>query len=287
MFHDIPEPMLRAHGAARGAWTRATARTVRRGSSACGRCRARSAGSWRSSRPARRPGAGSRSAPAPATRRCGWRSPCRETGRRVTTFEVLDAKAALARETFALAGVEDVVEFVHADVRDHLARHGRHLLLLPRLREGGLRRALRGRRAASSCPAACSSPTTPSASRTCCSRCSTARSPTSASTRSSCRSSPASSSAGSASDDVRRGAVGRVPEARRTSRTGDTYSAWHFCDNQADADELASSSSPGASGPRPAPSGPTRPRTSRSRSRRLQRHHGLERRGARVIRTSP
>ena len=45
---------------------------------------------------------------------------CRETGRRLTTFEVLDAKAALARETFALAGVEDVVEFVHADVRDHL-----------------------------------------------------------------------------------------------------------------------------------------------------------------------
>jgi caffeoyl-CoA O-methyltransferase len=44
----------------------------------------------------------------------------RETGRRVTTFELLDAKAALARETFALAGVEDVVEPVHADVREHL-----------------------------------------------------------------------------------------------------------------------------------------------------------------------
>jgi predicted O-methyltransferase YrrM len=47
---------------------------------------------------------------------------CREVGARVTTFEVLDAKAALARETFALAGVDDVVEFVHADVREHLAR---------------------------------------------------------------------------------------------------------------------------------------------------------------------
>jgi len=46
---------------------------------------------------------------------------CREVGARVTTFEVLDAKAALARETFALAGVDDVVEFVHADVREHLA----------------------------------------------------------------------------------------------------------------------------------------------------------------------
>ena len=42
---------------------------------------------------------------------------CREAGRRVTTFEVLDAKAALARETFALTGVDDVVElFVHGDV---------------------------------------------------------------------------------------------------------------------------------------------------------------------------
>jgi caffeoyl-CoA O-methyltransferase len=46
---------------------------------------------------------------------------CRETGRRVTTFEVLAAKVALARETFALSGVEDVVDAVHADVRDHLA----------------------------------------------------------------------------------------------------------------------------------------------------------------------
>ena len=46
---------------------------------------------------------------------------CREAGRRVTTFEMLDAKAALARETFALTGVEDVVDFVHGDVRDHLA----------------------------------------------------------------------------------------------------------------------------------------------------------------------
>src|SRR5512140_2267487 len=35
----------------------------------------------------------------------------RETGRRVTTFEILEAKARLARETFAVAQVEDVVEF--------------------------------------------------------------------------------------------------------------------------------------------------------------------------------
>ena len=41
----------------------------------------------------------------------------RETGRRVTTFEILEWKVELARETFAAAQVEDVVELVHADVR--------------------------------------------------------------------------------------------------------------------------------------------------------------------------
>ena len=45
---------------------------------------------------------------------------CRATGRRVTTFEVMDEKAALARETFSLAGVGDVVELIHADAREHL-----------------------------------------------------------------------------------------------------------------------------------------------------------------------
>ncbi|MHB0978971.1 MAG: O-methyltransferase [Thermoleophilia bacterium] len=45
---------------------------------------------------------------------------CRALGRRLTTFEVMDEKAALARETFALTGVDDVVDFVHGDVRDHL-----------------------------------------------------------------------------------------------------------------------------------------------------------------------
>lgn len=46
---------------------------------------------------------------------------CRLVGRRLTTFEVLEEKAALARETFAVAAVGDVVELVHGDVRDHLA----------------------------------------------------------------------------------------------------------------------------------------------------------------------
>jgi caffeoyl-CoA O-methyltransferase len=43
-------------------------------------------------------------------------------GRRVvTTFEVLPEKARLARETFRLAGVEDVVQLVEGDAREHLS----------------------------------------------------------------------------------------------------------------------------------------------------------------------
>jgi predicted O-methyltransferase YrrM len=47
---------------------------------------------------------------------------CRESGRRVTTFELFEEKAVLARETFRLAGVEDVVELVVGDAREHLPR---------------------------------------------------------------------------------------------------------------------------------------------------------------------
>ena len=46
---------------------------------------------------------------------------CRLVGRTITTFEILDEKAALARQTFEETGVGDVVEFVHADALDHLA----------------------------------------------------------------------------------------------------------------------------------------------------------------------
>lgn len=42
-------------------------------------------------------------------------------GRRVTTFELLPEKAALARETFRLAGVEAGVELVAGDARQHIA----------------------------------------------------------------------------------------------------------------------------------------------------------------------
>ncbi len=45
---------------------------------------------------------------------------CRAAGRRITTFEILDGKAELARETFRVAGVEDVVDFVHGDALELL-----------------------------------------------------------------------------------------------------------------------------------------------------------------------
>lgn len=46
---------------------------------------------------------------------------CRANGRRLTTFEVLPEKITLAAETFALAGVADVVTLVAGDAREHLA----------------------------------------------------------------------------------------------------------------------------------------------------------------------
>ncbi len=48
---------------------------------------------------------------------------CRETDRVVTTFEADECKARLARETFRSAGVEDVVQLVAGDARDHLHRY--------------------------------------------------------------------------------------------------------------------------------------------------------------------
>ena len=46
---------------------------------------------------------------------------CRQLGRKITTFELLDEKAALAEETFQQTGVSDVVNFVHGDALDHLS----------------------------------------------------------------------------------------------------------------------------------------------------------------------
>ncbi|MBK8984823.1 MAG: class I SAM-dependent methyltransferase [Chloroflexi bacterium] len=49
---------------------------------------------------------------------------CREIGRRLTTFEVLSAKVALATATFAQAGVADVVTLVQGDAREFLPALG-------------------------------------------------------------------------------------------------------------------------------------------------------------------
>jgi predicted O-methyltransferase YrrM len=48
---------------------------------------------------------------------------CRATGRKLVTFEVLDEKIEMARETFRLAGIEDVVELVKGDAREYLPRY--------------------------------------------------------------------------------------------------------------------------------------------------------------------
>ena len=45
---------------------------------------------------------------------------CRAAGKTITTYEILDDKAELARQTFAAAGVGDVVELVHGDALAHL-----------------------------------------------------------------------------------------------------------------------------------------------------------------------
>ncbi|HEV2211529.1 MAG TPA: class I SAM-dependent methyltransferase [Verrucomicrobiae bacterium] len=45
---------------------------------------------------------------------------CRAVGRKITTFEILQDKAALARQTFAQAGVTALVELVTGDALQHL-----------------------------------------------------------------------------------------------------------------------------------------------------------------------
>ncbi len=47
---------------------------------------------------------------------------CRATDRRVTTFEILPEKAELARASFELADVKDVVDFVQGDALLHLPK---------------------------------------------------------------------------------------------------------------------------------------------------------------------
>ena len=45
---------------------------------------------------------------------------CRISGRKLTTFEILPEKAALARETFRIAGITDSVQFVQGDALQHI-----------------------------------------------------------------------------------------------------------------------------------------------------------------------
>lgn len=50
---------------------------------------------------------------------------CRERGDTLTTFEVHPNKIELARQTFHLAGMENLVQLVEGDVRQHLAAYTR------------------------------------------------------------------------------------------------------------------------------------------------------------------
>ncbi|HEX4264061.1 MAG TPA: O-methyltransferase [Verrucomicrobiae bacterium] len=45
---------------------------------------------------------------------------CRLTGRKLRTLEILPEKAALARETFRIAGLTDFVDFVQGDALQHV-----------------------------------------------------------------------------------------------------------------------------------------------------------------------
>ena len=45
---------------------------------------------------------------------------CRAAGRKIRTYETLEEKVELARQTFQIAGVSDVVELVHGNALDYL-----------------------------------------------------------------------------------------------------------------------------------------------------------------------
>jgi caffeoyl-CoA O-methyltransferase len=45
---------------------------------------------------------------------------CRQVGRKLVTFEVLEQKVELATETLKRSGIEDIVELVQGDAREHL-----------------------------------------------------------------------------------------------------------------------------------------------------------------------
>ncbi|MGA2969361.1 MAG: O-methyltransferase [Acidimicrobiales bacterium] len=49
---------------------------------------------------------------------------CRERGRTITTFEIMASKSQLARDTFAAAGVDDVVDLIEDDFLTYVDRLG-------------------------------------------------------------------------------------------------------------------------------------------------------------------
>jgi predicted O-methyltransferase YrrM len=48
---------------------------------------------------------------------------CKELGRKLVTFEVLEEKVKIARETFKIAGIEDMVELVSGDAKKYLQNY--------------------------------------------------------------------------------------------------------------------------------------------------------------------
>jgi predicted O-methyltransferase YrrM len=48
---------------------------------------------------------------------------CKELGRKLITFEVLEEKVKIARETFKIAGIENVVELVFGDAKKYLQNY--------------------------------------------------------------------------------------------------------------------------------------------------------------------
>jgi len=48
---------------------------------------------------------------------------CKLNGNKLITFEILEEKAELARETFELTGLQDVVELIEGDARDYIQNY--------------------------------------------------------------------------------------------------------------------------------------------------------------------
>ena len=48
---------------------------------------------------------------------------CRELGRKLTTFEILREKIEIARQTFKVAGIEDIVELIEGDARQYVKQY--------------------------------------------------------------------------------------------------------------------------------------------------------------------